>query len=318
LRSKDGALEIRGSGKSALDVVIKESAALAAAPKGWTLVTPVYEITAKDREREVTKLAEPFELRFKASGSFGTVMYFDGRDWMVVESEADGAGSVTAKTDHLTPYAVGKPVSQGTPAAKPSATALPSATNPAGSVTPPTTNVTPGANVTATVAQADPATAAAALKAAVEKYKAKSVKITGAAGYAGTVNLALPPAMQAAIDVAAAGGTLYYGAYNGVNAAVTTGGAVGGAGGYFEMLIEPKTTFPANSTDAQKQLAELFPGATGQKYQPMQASATSYSFLAVTAAVSYVMGVELYDGVPIAYCAVGSAQYAGVPIAAAR
>ena len=58
--------------------------------------------------------------------------------------------------------------------------------------------------------------------------------------------------------------TVYYGLYGGVNEAIVNGPAsYDGLDGSYVMLSEPKMAMPVDSTDAQTQLAAIFPGATG-------------------------------------------------------
>ena len=109
VRSADGALSIRSSGGIALQVTLKRLTSPPAAPTGWTILDGAYDITARDRERAVTKLDSAIELSFRAPGGQAVVMFHDGTQWVIVESERAADGSLVAKTDHLTPYAVAQP-----------------------------------------------------------------------------------------------------------------------------------------------------------------------------------------------------------------
>ncbi len=332
LRSSDGKLELRSGGRTGLDVSVKEMAANALdAPKGWKFVTPVYDITARDGERAVTRLNDAIEISFRVSGS-ATVMYHTGKEWVIVESEADGKGTVTAKTDHLTPYAAARPTGSENPVArlKATATASPAAVRPsvtappapsrtpdaAGTGTAAPGSTTPNASSAAPTATATPSAVPTnpedALRQAVQKFKNKQVKITSAQQYNGTGTVPLPPTVETAIASVAAQSEVFYGIYNGVNEAITAGATLGGsAAGTFSLLVEPKTTFPASTTDAQAQLAEFFPGAIGPRYSTSVANATTYTYYAVSGATMYVMGYVQYQGLPIAYLVVGTGAYYG-------
>ena len=288
LRSADGRLEVRTSGATALDVSVRIMGVAPEAPKGWVLAGPVYDISARERERTVTKLPQSFELRFKTEGP-AVVMYYDGKNWVVVETEPDGDGMAVASVDHLTPYALVSP-------AKSMTTATPSAS--------PAATSTPEATVSATEATA-------ALEAVLPKYKGHQVRVSWAGGYSGAAATTFPPAVLDEVSRSAAlGGSLCYGVYGGVNAAVTSSAGTANLSGSLTVLVEPRIAFPVSSTDAQEQLAAIFPGAMGMRYANVSSSASAYTYLASANGVTYVLGFVLYDGLPVAYLSVGSGSYA--------
>ena len=329
LRSTDGKLELRTSGKPVLNVSVKVvQNGGPGAPKGWAFATPIYEITARDNERPVTKLNDAFELAFSVTSGPATVMYHDGKDWVILESESDGRGSVTARTDHLTPFVVANPTSgtvtrvsatatatSAVPTAlKATQTAQPtqSGPRPVGTPEPSATAIATAPKSSVTASPVDVNMAASALKTVVDRFKGKSVKITGATGYAGTGTIPLPASIETAIASVAAQGELFYGFYKGVNEALTSGATAGGAAGTFSLLVEPKTTFPATTTEAQAQLATIFPGATGLKYAPSVSSSNTYTYFATSGTTVYVMGYITYQGLPMAFLSVGSGAYYGL------
>lgn len=309
LRSADNRLEVRGGGHTPLDVTLKVLPQPPAPPAGWTLLAPVYEITARDHDRAVTTLTDPFELRFNVGNDPATVVYYDdsAKAWVIVESDVV-AGVVIATTDHLTPYTVAKPSGPG---ARPTVTA-PSKPAAPGSIT-------PGANVSATAGTVTADAAQRALEAAASQYKGRQVKVSGAAGYTGSGVITLPASLDAALNAVSGTAGFVYGLYNGVNEAITALAGGTATSGSLVVLVEPKTTMPTSNSDASAQLAKLFPGAVGPKYSPAgTGSATNYAFIAQTAESAYAMGYVSYNGLSLAYLVVGSGSYNGVPAAAAK
>ena len=344
VRSADGALSIRSSGGVALQITLKRLTSPPAAPTGWTILDGAYDITARDRERAVTKLDSTIELSFRTPGGQAVVMFHDGTQWVIVESERAADGSLVAKTDHLTPYAVAQPKTGSSPkqtsgftppSVTPAAsrtpvsvpadgasrtveapTALPSTTavsrpselpSPAATIGTAVGLVTPGATLTALARGTPVATPAllagsegeakSALEATVAKFKGRKALATNASSYSGTI-------------IGSITSTMYYGLYGGVNEVVTNGPTTSAMTGSYAFLSEPKTVMPANSTDAQSQLAAIFPGATGVKYKPVQESAMSYIYLYQIATTYATIGFSLVNGVPIAYMAWGTGSYA--------
>lgn len=332
LRSTDGKLELRSDGKPFLTVSVKAiEKGGPAAPKGWAFQTPVYEITARDGERPVTKLSDAFDLTFRVSPGPATVMYHDGKDWVLVESENDGKGSVTARTDHLTPFVVANPAvgtvtrisatatatsSVPTPL-KPTQTALSTAsTTPLAGTAEPLPSPSPSATPkpSATTSPVDTNAASNAIKNVVDRFKNRAVKTTGASLYAGKGTVPLPPSIETAIASVASQSELFHGMYNGVNEAIASNASMGGVAATFSLLVEPRTSFPSNSTDAQTQLAAIFPGATGPKYYQSVSNSTTYTYYAPSGTTMYVMGYIVYQGLPMAFLAVGSGIYYGLAI----
>ncbi|MGH2610489.1 MAG: hypothetical protein ACRDHF_15520, partial [Tepidiformaceae bacterium] len=158
LRSSNGKLEVAGTGSTTLDVTVREMRSDAPEPpRGWVFSGPAYEITALNAGEAVTRLTEPFELRFTTDEPLGTVMYLDGTAWAVVPSEIE-AGVVVAETDHLSAFAVVRP-----------------STTRAASQSPTTTSAV------------SPEVAAAALEDALKKWRNTAARATGTGGYAGGV-----------------------------------------------------------------------------------------------------------------------------------
>lgn len=320
LRSQDGRLEVRSSGRTILDVEVRAMTG-PAAPTGWTLLSPVYEITARDNGRPVTKLAQPFDLAFRVPEGAATVLVLSDGRWEVVESQRTADGTLVATVDHLTPYAVARPsvTNATTPVPTEAAATTPTpratATRPASKTPtiPPT--VTPA--TTPAVAQTAAEAAKAAVEAAIAQYKNRKLVVTGASGYQGSGVVALPDVLDAEIEQAVTiTGQLSYGLYSGVNEALSVTATATGTGGSFTLLIEPKTTFPANTSDAQTQLADYFPGATNIVYMPVAATSTAYIYTAFANASTYVMGFVLYEGVPIAFLSTGSGDYYDIALGA--
>jgi len=305
--SADGALRV--SGKAGLLLSLARQANPPTAPAGWELVGPVFDITAQDHQRRpVRQLASTLLLRFNVIVDRPlTVLVYDGQGWQVVESELDADGLLTASVNHLTPYAVGAPRGSG-----PARTVSPSRVTPASTRTVPVRG-TPQPRVTTTTAPVASTDAQSALSAAVKALKGKSVKITQAAGYTGNLYVAVPSTLQGSLGAAlSAGGSGYYGIYNAVNEAVTVQGSGGNASGALTLLVEPKTTMPASASDAQTQLAALFPGVTAT-LTPAQAASnattTAYVFYGVSGNTAYSLGYVSYQGVPLAYAVAGSGSY---------
>ncbi len=300
--SADGALRV--SGKGGLLLSLARQAVPPAAPAGWELVGPVFDVTAQDRQRRpVQQLAARLMLRFDVAGDRPlTVLVHDGQGWQVVESELDDDGLLTASVDHLTPYTVGAPKGSG-PAKTPtsaSTRAVP-------------TRGTPAPKATTAVTPASSTDAQTALGAAIKPLKGKSVKVTQATGYTGSLYVAVPSALQSSLGAAlGAGGAGYYGLYNAVNEAVTVQAAGGSANGALTLLVEPKTTMPASASEAQTQLKTLFPGVIAS-LTPVQATSTAtttaYLFYGVSGNTAYSLGYVSYQGVPMAYAVAGSGSY---------
>ncbi len=302
--SADGRLRV--AGQTSLLMSLKALANPPAAPAGWELVGPAFEVTAQDRQRRpVRQLAAAVQLRFDVPDDRPlTVLVYTGTAWQVVVSEVDAAGKLTASVDHLTPYAVGAPV-RGKPGA--GVTVAPRVTP--GRAAASVANATPGANATVAVATTAPTEVQNALASAAKALKNKSVRITSAAGYAGSLYLAGPPALQDSLGAAAgAGGTGAYGLYNAVNEAAVVQASGSHASGSLTLLVEPKTTFPASAADAQKQLLALFPGITAPLTQA-QANTTAYVFYGTAGNTAYSTGYVSYNGVPLAYALSGSGIY---------
>lgn len=337
--SADGSLRV--SGKGGLLLSLARQVNPPPAPAGWELVGPVFDITAQDSQRRpVQQLASRLILRFNTTGGRPlTVLVHDGRGWQVVESELDDDGLLTAGVDHLTPYTVGAPKGSGpgrqpstsSRAASPAAKAAPAATRsapaatrgaPSATRTAPTgtravpTRGTPAPQVTTAVTPVSSADAQTALAKAIQPLKGKAVRVTQAAGFTGNLYVALPPALADSLGAAlSAGGTGYYGLYNAVNEAVTVqaAGSGGTASGAFTALVEPRTIMPASADDAQAQLRALFPGVTVPLTQvpaTWTGTTAAYVFYGVSGTTAYSVGFVSYEGLPLAYAAVGSGSYA--------
>jgi hypothetical protein len=310
VESGDGRLRVTGRGN--LLLTLREITGAPQPPAGWLLLTPVFDVTARDRQRRpVTRLEEALTLRFSVPpGTPASLLVFDGSAWQLVPSEVDADGQVSASVDHLTPYVAARPASSGGAAANRTAGGG-NRTVPTPATVPTRPAVTPGANATVAVSPVSSDAAARALKAAAEPLKGKPVKITMATGYSGTAAGAVPPALQGALGAAmSAGGAGYAGIYNGVNEAVTVEAAGGSASGQLTLLVEPKTAMPAGAEDAQQQLASLFPGVTA-KLTAVQSSASGCLFAGSADGVAYAVGFVSYEGVPLAYAMRGSGSYAG-------
>ena len=319
LRSTDGKLEVKAA--APLDVTLKATET-AGPPKGWTFVAPVYDISAMEGGRQVTALSSPLELSLKVPAGPATVMYYDGKDWVILDSESDGKGAITAKTNHLSAFTAARPAAGTVTRISATATATssvptpvkptptPIASKPAGTATPePSPSPSPSATAKPSAAAGD---SAATLSAPVARFKGKSAPITAAAPYAGTGTILLPGIIETAIASVAAQGELFYGLYSAVNEALTSGSTGAGAAGSFSLMVEPRTSFPSNTTDAQASLAAIFPGATGLKYAPSVSNASAYTFYANSGFAIYVMGYINYQGLPVAFLTVGTGAYYGL------
>ncbi len=320
LRSADGRLEVEGTGRTALDVTIRESKSPPSAPKGWQLVTPVYDVAAREPVSGtlLTQLKEPFELRFTTTESLATLMYFDGDSWEMVRSDLTN-GVVEARIDHLAPYAAAKPANAG--ARNAAATASPTrpiatartqtASQPTGSATLNTGTPTAAPARTATsVPTMSPEAVKAALESAVSKYKGGTAKVMGAAASDGTGSLTLPPQVAAALVQAGLYGETSSGLYHGVNEAFTASAPTGS----FTLLVEPKIEFPSSSSRAQELLAGYFPGAAGVAYVAIQSGPATYTYQGANGSAFFVLGFVQQDGVPLAFLGTGSGGFVSVAV----
>jgi hypothetical protein len=340
--------KLRVGGRANLRVSIASLPNPPSAPPGWILVTPVFNVLAHDRQnRVVVRLPDPVSLRFDVPANRPmTVLVHDGTRWEIVPSEVDGEGRLVAQVEHLTPYAAGQPVgtaataspSPATPrpagaspvTTQPLATGSAPAPNAAGSPVPgaseltrppgggsPVVTISPVAPVTAppainvtTVATQVPTTSAeAVLKVAIEPLKGRTVRVTSAGGYTGNLSVAIPPALQTALNGAlSAAGAGYYGLYQTINEAVTIQGS-GSGNSILTLLVEPRTSMPANSAEALSQLKAAFPGVTTSL---TEASSTtgSYLYTGNNDTTSYALGFVSYQNVPLAYVMAGSGNYA--------
>lgn len=291
--SGDGKLRV--SGKSPLTVTITEVRTPPPAPEGWELVTPVFDITACDRQkRAVSRLPDPVDLRFDLGGNpAATIMYFDGQVWQMMPSELDSQGRLTAQVDHFTPYAAGKPTNMKkanpansggarTPAGGPSAQ--------------PTVMVAPGLvgdggeraerGDQGAEGQGDQAHLGHGLQR--PRLRGHAARAPGCARRRGQ-RLLWP------LQRRQRGGT------------VEAGGS-GGKSGALTLLVEPKTTMPTSAAAAQDQLAKLFPGVAVSLTQ-VEASSTGYVFSGASGNTAYSLGYVSYQGVPLAYALSGSGSY---------
>jgi len=297
VNSADGKLRVSGRGPFLLS--LRQMSNPPTAPSGWELVGPVFDITARDRQqRPVRQFAAPLLLRFDiASNRPATILVHAENGWQIVPSEFDADGKLSASVDHLTPYTVGVP-------------ALTSSSAPA--VGTRAATLSPGARVTVTRATVTPADAEGVLSTAVEQLKQKKAKISAAAGYSGSLYVAVPPALQNVLGTAiGAGGACYYGLYGAVNEVIVVQAAGSGASGTLTLLVEPKTTMPTSAADAKTQLTTLFPGVTVPLTQAQQAQ-TAYVFYGVSGNTAYSLGYVSYNGVALAYAVVGSGSYTGL------
>ncbi len=239
------------------------------------------------------KFAELIKLRFDVSTDRPvTVLVHNGAAWEIVPSESDADGKLVADVDHLTPYVTGSPTQDKARAAP---TAAP--------------KITPGARVTVTSAPTSSSDAQAALESAVAAVKGKKIKITSAAGYTGSLYVALPGYLQTSLNAIGTSGVTYYGLYNAVNEAISAQAKGGAASGALTLLVEPKTTFPANATDAKNSLATTFAGIPVSSLAQSRAESTAYVFYGASGNTAYSIGYISYNGVPLAYGMVGSGSY---------
>jgi hypothetical protein len=306
LRSSDGRLVISGTGKAPLDVTVRELAKdLPDEPFGWELSGPVYDIAATEGSAAVKQLTDPFELRFEVTEPLATVMYFDGQEWSIIESElADGV--LTAETDHLSQFAVMTLANLRvlTPTRTPTATPTPVE----GTVTP---TRTPAVSPTPTATPVSPEAMADVLAAEVEKWRKNAALVTGAGAYAGASRMELPAPLQESLEGADLIGDLYYGVFNGVNEVFVVGSMRETVSGGFTLLIEPKLEFPSSSSQAQRMLAEYFPGATGQTFVAVTELPAMYAYQAAGPFGFMILGFIQHEGVPLAYMSVGSGAFVG-------
>lgn len=347
VRSRDGSLSVVSSGGATLQIAFGRLANPPAAPAGWSLSGQVFDITARDRDRAVTKLESPVELRFKAPEGRAVVMYHDGSQWVMVESERNSDGTLSAKTDHFTPYTVAVPkgeTSTGqagkyapTPAAQGVATRSATVSRPAGTVDIPTpagtarAGLTPGAGQTAVGGVATPggqvqtavagsvtpgATATAIANgggvvttATVSPSGAKTELEKAAAKFKGRQVIVTGASGYSATIVGTATATFLYGLYGGVNEVITNSPTSSSLQGTYIFLSEPKTAMPSNTTDAQSQLLAIFPGVAGVKFKVVSESATSYIYLAQGATEVFTIGFAQVNGVAVAYMAYGTGNY---------
>jgi hypothetical protein len=307
--SGDGKLRVIG--KLPMLVTLKSIASPPAAPGGWEFLGPVFDVTAQDKTRKpLQKLAGLVTLRFQAPrGRPVTIMVNDGKSWEIVESEFDSDGNITAAVDHFTNYGVGAPQqSKVTPPA--------TAGTPRVTVTrtqSAATTRTPQVTVAVATSTVSASTAESALSNAAKVLKGKTVKITSAAGYSGSVSVALPASLQKTLSSVSGSGTVYYGLYNGVNEAVTAEAktASGATSGVMTLLIEPKTSMPTTAADAKTKLQSYFPGVTVTltQAQPTSTGTTGYVFYGTSGNTTYSLGYVSYNGVALAYAMSGSGTY---------
>jgi hypothetical protein len=299
LTSSDGRLEITGTGSAAVEVTVHELRSGAPEPpRGWDLSSPVYQVTASHGGEAVSRLTDPLELRLKTDAPLGTVMYFDGTAWTILRSDlADGVA--VAETEHLSRFALLSP--SNVRAAPP----IPSAT--------PTSSeaIAGSPSATATVTAVSPEVAAAVVEAAIKKWRGEAATATGPGANDGQAAIDLPVPLDTTLITAIALGDLYSAVYDGVNQAFVSAESEGGT---FTLLIEPKLEFPSSSSQAQRMLAEYFPGATGTLFVPVTQAATMYTYQASNSNGFIVLGFIEHEGVALAFVSVGSAKYVGAAV----
>ncbi len=285
VESADGRLRVIG--KSQLFVSLKSMRDAPAAPAGWEFVAPAFDVTAQDRQRRpIQKLAAALRLRFDVpTNRAATVMVYNGANWEIVPSEIDADGELIADVEHLTPYVAAAPKSsQAAPKITPRATV-----------------------VTAPASSSDAQTA---LESAVATVKGKKSKVTGAAGYTGSLAVPLPNYLQSVVDTISVNGVAYYGLYNAVNEAITAQAKSGsGSQGALTLLVEPKTAMPANATDARNALASVFAGIPVSTMTQARADSTAYVFYATSGNTAYGAGYVSYNGLVLAYGTMGSGAW---------
>ena len=307
--SGDGKLRVIG--KLPMLVTLKSIASPPAAPGGWEFIGPVFDVTAQDKTRKpLQKLAGLVTLRFQAPrGRPVTIMVNDGKSWEIVESEFDSDGNITASVDHFTNYGVGAPQqSKVTPPATAGTPHVTVTRNQSAATT-----RTPQVTVAVATSTVSASAAESALSNAAKVLKGKTVKITSAAGYSGSVSVALPASLQKTLSSVSGSGTVYYGLYNGVNEAVTAEAktASGAASGVMTILVEPKTSMPTTAADAKTKLQSYFPGVTVTltQAQPTSTGTTGYVFYGTSGNTTYSLGYVSYNGVALAYAMSGSGTY---------
>jgi hypothetical protein len=131
--------------------------------------------------------------------------------------------------------------------------------------------------------------------------------------YAGSAVMKLPVPLEVALTTADAVGDLYSGTYNGVNQVFVSAGETGGS---FTLLIEARLEFPTSSSQAQRLLASLFPGATGTLFVPVTQAPSMYTYQASTSSGFIVLGIIEHEGVALAFMSTGSAKYTGAAVEA--
>ena len=307
LDSIDGKLRVIG--KLPMLVSLKAIATPPSAPSGWEFIGPVFDVTAQDKTRKpLQKLAGLVTLRFQAPRSRPlTIMVNDGKSWEIVESEFDGDGNITASVDHFTNYGVGAP--QQSKVTPPATSGTPRVTVTITRTQSASTTRTP--QVTAVTATVSASAAETALSNAAKILKGKTVKITSAAGYTGSVSVALPASLQKTLSSVSGSGVVYYGLYNGVNEAITAQASGGSSTGAMTLLIEPKTSMPTTAADAKTKLQSYFPGVTVTltQAQPSSTGTTGYVFYGTSGNTAYSLGYVSYNGIAMAYAMSGSGTY---------
>jgi hypothetical protein len=302
--SADGRLEVRAEGDPGLDVTVRALKDIPPLPAGWFSAGPAFDISAKAGDKQLTALAQPLSLRFRADGP-ATVLVYVGRDWLLVESRVQTDGTVTAAADQLAIYTVARP---RMPADAPAPAPARSSTVSTGSNTPvPVSRFTPVAASGAVT----PEEARPALEAAIEQLKRQKLEVANAGGFTGVTML--PSVLQQTIERAASvEGKLFYGQYRGVNEAFATSGGASGPHGQMTFLIEPRTVMPGSAREAQALLAKLFPGALGPAYTQQKNVGGNFIFFALDGGAAYVLAVIQYQGMTFAYAGSGSGTYAGI------
>ncbi|MBI5034020.1 MAG: hypothetical protein HZB51_26155 [Chloroflexi bacterium] len=293
IASADGRMTV--SGKSPLLVSLKNMSNPAAAPTGWEFVAPVFDVTAQDRQqRPMQKLAAAVRLRFDAPlNRAATVMVYGDKGWEIVPSEVDAEGKLTAEVDHFTPYTVASPA-QANPA-RAGATIVP--------------KITPSPKATVVKSPASTSDATAALESAVTAIKNKKIKVTSAAGYTGSLYVPLPDQLSSIVSAISVNGSAYYGLYNAVNEAITAQAKGNTSSGSFTLLVEPKTTLPASASDARTALATAFPNIPVSTLSQSRVDTSTYIFYGTSGNTAYGAGYVVYNGVTLAYAAVGTGTY---------
>lgn len=293
IESADGRMSVIG--KSPLLVSLKNMTNPPVAPTGWEFVTPVFDVTAQDRQhRPMQKLAAAVRLRFDAPLNRAlTVMVYGDKGWEIVPSEVDPDGKLAAEVDHFTPYTVASPAQAN--AAHAGATIVP--------------KITPSPKATVVTSSASSSDAQAALETAVTAIKNKKIRVTSAAGYTGSLYVALPDSMSSILSAISSSGTAYCGLYNAVNEAITAQAKGNASSGSFTLLVEPKTSLPASASDARTALASAFPNIPVSTLTQARADTSAYIFYGTSGNTAYGAGYVVYNGVTLAYAAVGTGTY---------